>query len=88
MSGFATRTNLQIVNNDQSPPTPESAAAIRDRRTSLRLSRQQLAGIADCSMSSLYSLENAIVPARSRTLARILATLDRLESAASTEVTS
>jgi hypothetical protein len=66
---------------DAPPATAAAAADLRARREAAELTRQDLAQAADCSISYLADLERGLIPKRSKTLRRVLAALDDVESA-------
>ena len=54
---------------------------LRAQREALGLSRQELARLADCSLSMLHLIENGYAPPRrSRVLERLTFTLSRLQT--------
>lgn len=55
-------------------------SSVRERRDALGLTRQQIAQLANCSISGVAVIEAGDAPSRSKILTRILAVLDRLES--------
>jgi predicted transcriptional regulator len=60
---------------------PGEVGGLRERRTSLGLTQQQLAHLASCSLAHLQLLERGYEPTRSDVRERVLAVLRDRENA-------
>lgn len=54
---------------------PDTANGLRKRRLAAGLTQQQLANLADCSLTHLQLLERGYTPTRSEVRSRVLALL-------------
>jgi len=59
---------------------PDAARGLRERRLAAGLTQQQLANLADCSLTHLQLLERGYKPTRSEVRARVLTTLRAQET--------
>jgi transcriptional regulator with XRE-family HTH domain len=59
---------------------PDTAGGLRERRLATGLTQQQLANLADCSLTHLQLLERGYSPTRSEVRARVLAALRQYEA--------
>jgi transcriptional regulator with XRE-family HTH domain len=59
---------------------PDTAGELRERRLAAGLTQQQLANLADCSLTHLQLLERGYRPTRSEVRTRVLAALREHEA--------